>query len=138
MTQQEFDYTLNLLVEKCHLEDAESPFASSEYEAADIFIDPETGIFYLSDKRGNWLKSPYALNDIENMRYKNYYDLMSFKHDEDDKLVMSSIYINFKTGDSLELIYDHNLTYEWEIRKYFDKATTAAGATVQETTDGIE
>ena len=80
----------------------EWPFVYDRDEMGKIFID-ENGIFFFSDNCYNWVNSHLNLENVVNLRYAIFHEEGGIDNVSNDNISGSYIFINFSTGEQIEL-----------------------------------
>ena len=108
MTIDQFKSKLSELHNKAEMDLAVCcPFVYDTDELGLICIDEAGQLHFEERTHHSWIKSHLMLKDIVNMHFSKEYFDPKFQNDEDDDLWLSSIYLFFASGESMELRYDH-------------------------------
>lgn len=103
MEYNEFKRKVEELYVKAKMYGREVVFDSDE--EGHLFVDTD-GQIHFADKNWNWIKSPYNIQEVENLRYGHFYN------PENTEILETNIYIHFFDGDSFSLYEDHKLSRE--------------------------
>ncbi len=119
MELQQFREKIKKLHEKSEMYAfSDWPFVYDEDESGRIYVN-STGTFYFADSCSNWVESPLQLSNVSNIRYTKAFEAPGIDNDCGEH-TESYIYINFTSGDCIELFSLIN-RYEIEITVFLQK-----------------